>query len=259
MHNHHATPQTQTQFPSARLAAALSLCLIATLLALGNAHASPWHDKDKTPPAQAQQQPDPSAQPATNGNTVAELKALMDSHQLTEMRTTYNGSYGASELFSTDTLTYYVALFQEKEFWRVIKTDDFANAESVYKTFVEQTQQLAQVNIDTIRLQAGIRYNEKMVAQQEQQLQNLQTEVELQRQQSAQVSAALQQAKQQSVSLSTDLRTTNSQLSAINSRIEALKAIQANPNLTLPEPAPAPQVQSGVTTAGLTTPTQSSP
>src|SRR2546427_188749 len=56
-------------------------------------------------------------------NTVDELKQLMDSRQLTELRTTYNGNYGASLLFNANTLTYYVALFQEKNFWRVIKTD----------------------------------------------------------------------------------------------------------------------------------------
>lgn len=248
MHN----PTTPSHARFIRIAATSSLGLIVALFAIGNGHAAPWRDKTAPPPAQ---QADLNALSAANGNTVVELKALMDGHQLTELRTTYNGSYGASLLFNTDTLTYYVALFQEKEFWRVIKTEDFANAESVYKTFVDQTLQLAQANIDTIRLQANKRYNEKLVAQQQQQLQNLQAEVEQQRQQSAQVSAALQQAKQQSVSLNTDLHATNAELNAINSRIEALKAIQANPNLSLPEPAPSPQVQTGAATAGLATPT----
>ena len=57
------------------------------------------------------------------GNTVAELQRLMGNHELTELRTTYNGNYGASLLFHADSLNYYVALFHEKEFWRVIRTD----------------------------------------------------------------------------------------------------------------------------------------
>jgi len=44
-------------------------------------------------------------------NTVDELRQLVDSKQLTELRTTYNGSYGASLLFNTSTLNYYVAPF----------------------------------------------------------------------------------------------------------------------------------------------------
>ncbi len=102
-------------------------------------------------------------------NTVDELKQLMDARQLTELRTTYNGNYGASLLFNANTLTYYVALFQEKNFWRVIKTDAVDNAERVYRTFAQQSSS-AQVYIDTTRLEAGKRYTERLVAYNEERL-----------------------------------------------------------------------------------------
>ncbi|AWH21731.1 DUF2968 domain-containing protein [Stenotrophomonas sp. ZAC14D2_NAIMI4_6] len=168
-------------------------------------------------------------------NTVDELKQLMDAQQLTELRTTYNGNYGASLLFNASTLTYYVALFQEKNFWRVIKTDAVDNAERVYRTFVQQTEQLAQVYIDTTRLEAGKRYTERLVAYNEERLRTLQQEMEQQQAQSAQVSAALQQAQQQAVSLSTDVQSTNSQLDALQRRIQILQAEQGNPELSLPK------------------------
>ncbi|AWH33436.1 MULTISPECIES: DUF2968 domain-containing protein [Stenotrophomonas] len=168
-------------------------------------------------------------------NTVDELKQLMDAQQLTELRTTYNGNYGASLLFNANTLTYYVALFQEKNFWRVIKTDAVDNAERVYRTFVQQTEQLAQVYIDTTRLEAGKRYTERLVAYNEERLRTLQQEMEQQQAQSAQVSAALQQAQQQAVSLSTDVQSTNSQLDALQRRIQILQAEQGNPELSLPK------------------------
>lgn len=169
-------------------------------------------------------------------NTVDELKQLMDARQLTELRTTYNGNYGASLLFNASTLTYYVALFQEKNFWRVIKTDAVDNAERVYRTFVQQTEQLAQVYIDTTRLEAGKRYTERLVAYNEERLRALQHEMEQQQAQSAQVSASLQQAQQQAVSLSTDVQSTNSQLDALQRRIQILQAEQGNPELSLPKP-----------------------
>jgi len=185
-------------------------------------------------------------------NSVDELRQLMDSQQLTELRTTYNGSYGASLLFNTATLQYYAALFHEKDFWRVIKTDSVDNAEKVYRTFVQQTEELAQVYIDTTRLEAGKRYTENLVAFNEQRLRSLQQEADLQRQQSLQVSSSIQQAKQQAVSLSTDLRSTHSQLDALNQRIQALQAQQGNPELSLPPPegsapvaAPAPAGTTG--------------
>ncbi|HDS1555962.1 DUF2968 domain-containing protein [Stenotrophomonas maltophilia] len=173
-------------------------------------------------------------------NTVDELKQLMDSRQLTELRTTYNGNYGASLLFNANTLTYYVALFQEKNFWRVIKTDAVDNAERVYRTFAQQSEQLAQVYIDTTRLEAGKRYTERLVAYNEERLRALQQEMEQQQAQSAQVSAALQQAQQQAVSLSTDVQSTNSQLDALQRRIQILQAEQGNPELSLPKPEGVP-------------------
>ncbi|PTA73031.1 MULTISPECIES: DUF2968 domain-containing protein [unclassified Stenotrophomonas] len=179
-------------------------------------------------------------------NTVDELKQLMDARQLTELRTTYNGNYGASLLFNASTLTYYVALFQEKNFWRVIKTDAVDNAERVYRTFAQQSEQLAQVYIDTTRLEAGKRYTERLVAYNEARLRTLQQEMEQQQAQSAQVSAALQQAQQQAVSLSTDVQSTNSQLDALQRRIQILQAEQGNPELSLPKPdsVPAPAAAS---------------
>lgn len=167
-------------------------------------------------------------------NTVEELRQLMDAQQLTELRTTYNGDYGASLLFNAGTLQYYVSLFQRKEFWRVIKTDSVDKAENIYTEFVKQTRDLAQVNIDTIRLEAGKRYTENMVAYNEQRLRSLQQEADLQRQQAQQVSSAIEQARQQAVTLSTDLRSSHTQLNELNQRIQALQAQQGNPELSLP-------------------------
>jgi ornithine cyclodeaminase/alanine dehydrogenase-like protein (mu-crystallin family) len=175
----------------------------------------------------------------TVGNTAAELRRLMDAQQLTELRTTYNGTYGASLLFHAESLNYYVALFHDKEFWRVIRTDSADNAEQVYRTFVDQTAQLSQVYIDTIRLQAGKAYTDRMVQMNEKRLQGLQQELEAQRQQGAQVSAALQQNKQEAVTLSSDLRNSNSQLDALQQRIKTLQAQQGDPSLALPATAPA--------------------
>ncbi|WP_343651264.1 DUF2968 domain-containing protein [Stenotrophomonas sp.] len=210
----------------ARYPRAVALLATAMILAAPSAMAARG---DRQAPAE------PARPAPVVRNTVDELKQLMDAQQLTELRTTYNGNYGASLLFNANTLTYYVALFQEKNFWRVIKTDAVDNAERVYRTFVQQTEQLAQVYIDTTRLEAGKRYTERLVAYNEERLRTLQQEMEQQQAQSAQVSAALQQAQQQAVSLSTDVQSTNSQLDALQRRIQILQAEQGNPELSLPK------------------------
>jgi hypothetical protein len=84
---------------------------------------------------------------------VAELMQMIHDSQLTGLRTTCNGSYGAGLFFYPQEMTYYVALFQDRHFWRVIKSQDDTRAEAVYAGFVQQTAQLADVEIRQAQLQ----------------------------------------------------------------------------------------------------------
>jgi hypothetical protein len=171
------------------------------------------------------------------GGTVAALQQLIDTHQVTEMRTTSNGRYGTSEMFQAEKLTYYVTLSHDKVFWRVIRTDSMTNADSIYRAFVQQTEQLSQVDIDALRLQAGNKYAEQMMAMNQQRLQNLQQDAARQQQESQQIATQQQQATQQAVTLSSDLRSTSSQLDAVKQQIRTLETQQNSPELVLPSPA----------------------
>jgi hypothetical protein len=75
---------------------------------------------------------------ALQGN-VEELKQMVRAELLAEMRVTYNGSYGASMLFYPRDMVYYIALFQDKNFWRVVKTQDTTRAETVYAQFARKS------------------------------------------------------------------------------------------------------------------------
>jgi hypothetical protein len=219
--------------PVRRRSATAPLLLALGLLLCGDALAQ--RSKDRRSEAQARE----AAELAATSGTMEELRRLMEANQLTEMRTTYNGNYGASLLFLPESLQYYVVLFRDRQFWRVIKTDSIEGAERSYRTFVGQTEELAQAYLDTIRLDAGKRFTERMVALNEQRLQNLQRELDMQRQQGQQVSSALQQARQQAVDLSSGLRASHEELDAINQRIKTLQALQADPDFLLPTAPPA--------------------
>lgn len=172
---------------------------------------------------------------STVGNTAAELQRLMADGGLSEMRTSYNGSYGASLLFHAESLNYYVALFHDRQFWRVIRTDQFNEAEKLFRTFASQTEQLAQVQLDAQRLDASKRYSEKLVAMNEHRLRGLQREMAQQQQQAAAVSQAIEANRQHAQVLSGDLRSTNSQLEALQAQIRLLQAQHLDPNLNLPK------------------------
>ncbi|HEV2679022.1 MAG TPA: DUF2968 domain-containing protein [Rhodanobacter sp.] len=180
-----------------------------------------------------------AAQSDSTESTSYDLQQLIDAHQLVELRNTHNGTYGTSLLFQADKLSYYVALFHDKTFWRVIRTDSVKDAESIYRTFVAQTEKLAEVDIDTIRLQAGKKYADLMVSMNEQRLHQLQKDLTRQQRQGQQVAALQEHGRQQAVSLSTDLRATSSQLETVQQNIRQLQAQQENPALTLPGTAMA--------------------
>src|SRR5690606_30581489 len=96
-------------------------------------------------------------------STISELQTLIQNREVNEMRTVYNGTYGASLLFQPEKLTYFVALFQQKDFWRVVKTDKRDQAEQLYRRFAEETQSLAQEELRGVRLQAEYAQTERQL------------------------------------------------------------------------------------------------
>ncbi|CAG9195033.1 conserved exported hypothetical protein [Paraburkholderia caribensis] len=132
---------------------------------------------------------------------VADLMQLIHDGGLTEMRTTYNGGYGASMFFHAQSMTYYVALFQEKHFWRVIRTSDQARAESIYTGFVRQTAQLADVEIRRTQLQAQKASIERVIGESQARAQRLQADIEVARAQEAKVADYQRQTQDETLAL----------------------------------------------------------
>ena len=167
-----------------------------------------------------------SEQQASANSTMAELQQLIQNRALNELRTTYNGNYGASLLFKADDLTYYVAMFQQKNFWRVVKTDSETQAEQTYKAFVEQTVQLADVDIRRIKLDAERTVTEKQISANESRLSALQNDLTMQRQQEQQVAARQEQARQEAAALANERQAAREQLNTLQRQIRMLEEQQ---------------------------------
>ncbi len=132
---------------------------------------------------------------------VADLMQLIHDGGLTEMRTTYNGGYGASLFFHAQRMTYYVALFQDKHFWRVIRTSDQSRAESIYTGFARQTAQLADVEIRRAQLQAQKASIERVIGESQARAQRLQADIEVARAQEAKVADYQRQTQDETLAL----------------------------------------------------------
>ncbi|CAD6521612.1 hypothetical protein LMG28727_01659 [Paraburkholderia kirstenboschensis] len=221
---------------------------VAAIMALGVAQgacaqAQPEADSNGTPglvaepgtttalpsallPAQAQVQtsaltPDEAKQSAT-GN-VAELQQLIKGSELSELRTAYNGSYGTSLLFHGKEMTYYVALFQQKNFWRVIKTQDAARAEMIYRDFVRQTVQLSSVEIRRTQLEAQKAFTERMIALSQSRANRLQADLDVARQQQTIVANQQQQTRAEAVALAQQKTAAQEQLRVAQRQVRDLQ------------------------------------
>ncbi|AMP03396.1 DUF2968 domain-containing protein [Collimonas pratensis] len=178
-------------------------------------------------PATVAPTPAASVKATPSGNsTITELQQLMQSQGVSELRTTYNGNYGSSLLFKPDNRTYYVALFQQKNFWRVVKTTSDIQAEQIYKSFVSQTEKLAAIDIRRIQLEAEKTYTEQQIASQETRLSALQNDLVVQQQQEQNVNAQQEQARQQAQVLSSKQQAARSELRALQNRIRTLESQQ---------------------------------
>jgi len=155
---------------------------------------------------------------------MTELQQLIQTKGVNELRTSYNGNYGASLLFKRDTITYYVALFQRQNFWRVVKTQDHVQAERLYKQFVDETNQLAEVDLKRIRLEADYAHTAQQLDQRTDELSTLRNDLEVQRQQQALVTAQQAQAKREAEQLAEQEKQARDQLRALQDQIKALEA-----------------------------------
>jgi hypothetical protein len=165
--------------------------------------------------------PDEAKQNAA-GN-VAELQQMLRGSDLAELRTTYNGSYGASLLFYGKEMTYYVTLFQNKTFWRVIKTSDETRAETIYRDFAQKTAQLAEVEIRRTRLEAQKAFTDRMIALTQDHANRLQADLAIAREQQALVADQQKQKRDQANTLQAEKAAAQAQLRTVQRQVRELQ------------------------------------
>ena len=154
---------------------------------------------------------------------VAELMQMIQDSKLSELRTTYNGSYGASLFFYPREMTYYIALFQDKHFWRVIKSADASRAEAIYAGFAQQTAQLADVEIHRTQLQAQKAYIEDIIALSEDRAKRLQADLEVARTQQAKVNDYQRQTQNEAAALREEKERAQAQLRQVQGQVMQLQ------------------------------------
>lgn len=166
--------------------------------------------------------PDEQAQSSAQGD-VATLMQLIHDAQLVELRTTYNASYGASLFFYPPEMTYYVVLFQDKHFWRVIRSQDETRAEAIYADFARQTAQLADVEIRRMQLEAQKAFIERVIAVSEDRARRLQADLAIARTQQARVDDYQRQVQGDAQALNMQKAQAQAQLRDLEQQVEVLQ------------------------------------
>ncbi|HZZ10623.1 MAG TPA: DUF2968 domain-containing protein, partial [Paraburkholderia sp.] len=126
-------------------------------------------------------------------------------------------------LFYGKEMTYYVALFQQKNFWRVIKTQDATRADMIYKDFVRQTMQLSDVEIRRTQLEAQKAFTERMIALQQDSANRLQADLNVARQQQSIVASQQQQTQAEASALAQQKASAQDQLRAAQRQVRELQ------------------------------------
>jgi hypothetical protein len=211
-----ATAQSNTD-DAANVATVVSAPTTASGMAASTPVSSPVSSPDQTAAATAADEAKDS-----QGN-VAELQRLMHGSALSELRTAYNGTYGASLLLHGKDMTYYVALFQQKNFWRVIKTTNEDYAESVYADFTRRSAQLADVEIKRTKLAAQKEYTEALIAAAQARADRLQADLDVAHKQQELAASRQKQAREEAASLQTQKLAAQEQLNAVRQQVHMLQ------------------------------------
>ncbi|KVE44190.1 DUF2968 domain-containing protein [Burkholderia sp. BDU5] len=216
------------------IAAAGGLCGAHAQALDGDGGASPVLTASAVPAASAVSAPAvvnlsaPSAPTAAsvdaNGqSTIDELQRQIQARELTEMRTTYNGSYGASLLFNVEEGTYFIALFQQKAFWRVIKTANDARAEAVYRDFAKQSENLAVSELQAAKLESQKAQTDRQIAAAQERANRLQADLNIAREQRAAVASRQKDKLDEAVALQAQKNELQDQLRKLQKQVRSLQ------------------------------------
>jgi hypothetical protein len=154
---------------------------------------------------------------------VAELTRLIQRGALNELRTTYNGGYGASLFFYPQELTYYIALFQDKQFWRVIKSQDDVRAEQIYANFAQQTAQLAEPEISRTRLQAQTAFLQRVIDLSQDRAKRLQADLDVAQGQQAKAAEYQRQVRGETALLHDEEQKAQVELRNVQQQVQQLQ------------------------------------
>ncbi|MCA7902791.1 DUF2968 domain-containing protein [Burkholderia cepacia] len=172
---------------------------------------------------QVQTSVQPQAGESTGPSTVDDLQRQIQAHSLTEMRTSYNGSYGASLLFNVKDGAYFVALFQQKAFWRVIKTYDESRAEAIYRDFSHQAERLAVNELRAAKLESQKAQMDKQIEVTQDRARRLQADISIARQQQAAVADRQKNVRNETAALQAQQAELQSQLRALQQQVRSLQ------------------------------------
>ncbi|KWK69224.1 hypothetical protein WM16_24160 [Burkholderia ubonensis] len=175
------------------------------------------------PALDAQAQTPIQAGDTTGPSTVDELQRQIQAHTLTEMRTNYNGSYGASLLFNVKDGAYFVALFQQKAFWRVIKTYNEVRAEAVYRDFSRQAEHLAVNELRAAKLESQKAQTDRQIEVTQERARRLQADLSIAREQQAAVTDRQKTVRSETAALQAQQAELQAQLRALKQQVRSLQ------------------------------------
>lgn len=168
--------------------------------------------------------PEAASAPRQPPALMRELTALIESRQVNEMRTTYNGPFAAALFFEPENLNYYVALLKGQDFWWIGRTTDAKEAETLYTRMAAQTVTLAAPDLEKMQLDARIAATRRQLEQARRRQGELAEQLQAQRQVIREGVAAQARLQSETRQLAEERARLQQQLQSISATIDALEA-----------------------------------
>lgn len=157
--------------------------------------------------------------------TTAEVEILEANGALTVCRTFQSFSYAARLFFHRAELVFYVTLHHDGALWRVLKISELDSAEIAFGHFTQQATQLSEEEMHRTMLEAKNDELVRLIAQAQEQVERLRTDLDSHAAQAQLVSQREQHTRHEIAQLETQRVGAHAQLNRLRRQIQQLDLV----------------------------------
>ncbi|MCY0858457.1 DUF2968 domain-containing protein [Cupriavidus sp. D39] len=175
---------------------------------------------------------------ASSLGLVSELQQRLRDRSVRELRTSYNGDYGTTLMLADDQVVCYVALFYQKNLWRVFRFESIGPAEQAYRQVTQQSATWASDDIRRQVLASQKRAFDKALQETEARANALNEDVRVMQAQRQRIAEEQKASRAEVQSAEIESRASRIRLEQLQQQIRRMESSLADSGLAVPGQVP---------------------